>query len=575
MKGNLWKATVLAGMSLLVCSSPFQSEAGNVTVEEMEVKQRDYMKVSPKNRENIRCAMESCEENGAQSARRLNKIKNNKRDFEAGVRCVMDEYYSMEKSERGELENFEEMVDSSAETIMEHYEEAEEERDNSENLDYQTEEIIVRFPYGTSKEKIDKVAGEAAVDYEIIDSGELQIDDSLPGYKKKRLEKIKDYKTDVVILAKIGLEDTVARAEEKFESYGCVVDASENLFLEADGIVETSSGRIVLNDPYFNTNEQWYFKNIDLPRASRELNKERSATEIWVAVIDCGVQMNHPDLKGNLLTRYSVDVTPKNIKKLINCTDRKSKEGQYTGSHGTRVAGIIAARANNGRLGAGVASAGSEESFGSICKIMAIKCDDSVGSGRHITKAYLAKAINYAVTEGAEVINISYSALKDDYKANDFTDVEKAIKRAIAADVCVVASAGNDGSSKPRYPAAFKGVIGVGATLPNNKMAAYSNRSTAVDIVAPGGQEGVKMILSTCPTTIKASGHSEGRGTSYATPQVAGTVALMKSIHYELTPAQVLLKLKSGSTVAVKVKVGSGTRTFRLLNAGGAVRLAR
>ena len=136
MKRKLWKAIVLAGMALLVCVSPFQSKAGNVTVEEREAKQRDYMKVSPRNRENIRHAMESCEEDGAQSARRLNKIRDNKRDFEAGVRCVMDEYYSMEKSERGELENFEEMVDGSAETIMEHYEEAEEERDNSGNLDY-------------------------------------------------------------------------------------------------------------------------------------------------------------------------------------------------------------------------------------------------------------------------------------------------------------------------------------------------------------------------------------------------------------------------------------------------------
>lgn len=54
MKRKLWKAIVLAGMALLVCVSPFQSKAGNVTVEEREAKQRDYMKVSPRNRENIR-----------------------------------------------------------------------------------------------------------------------------------------------------------------------------------------------------------------------------------------------------------------------------------------------------------------------------------------------------------------------------------------------------------------------------------------------------------------------------------------------------------------------------------------
>ena len=576
MRGNIRKTMVLAGVSLLTCSCLFtaKAEAGNDKIEKIQAKQeRQLQKVNTKNKDKINRALQSCKRNGAESAKQLNKIKGNKHDFEAGVRGILDEYYSMEESQRGQLERFEATLDESAETIVEHYEEAEKERKNSDNLDYQTEEIVVRFPYGTSEAKIEEVVGEVAVDYEVIDTGILQIDESLPEYKKKRLEKIKDYKTDVVVLAKLGLEDTVARAEEKFEDYGCVVDASENIFLEADGIIKNSYGELDLNDPYFNADKQWHMKNINLAQASSELDKEMSATIIWIAVIDCGVQMNHPDLKGNLLTQYSMDVTQD--KKLTLCADKKYDKGQYTGNHGTMVAGVIAAKANNKVLGAGVASAASYNSFGSLCKVMAIKCDDSAGSGRHITKDKLAKAINYAVSKGAEVINISYSAEQGEYKAQDFRDVENAIKRAVAAGVCVVASAGNDKSSTVRYPANFKGVIGVGATLPNNKLTSYSNRSAAVDIVAPGGEDGVKKIFTTYPTTAKKSGFSEGRGTSFAAPQVAATAALMKSMDYSLTSEQILTKMKRSSTVSVKVGTDKGVKTFPLLNAGRAVKLAK
>ena len=577
MRGNIRKTMVLAGVSLLTCSCLFtaKAEAGNDKIEKIQAKQeRQLQKVNTKNKDKINRALQSCKRNGAESAKQLNKIKGNKHDFEAGVRGILDEYYSMEESQRGQLECFEATLDESAETIVEHYEEAEEERKNSDNLDYQTEEIVVRFPYGTSEAKIEEVVGEVAVDYEVIDTGILQIDESLPEYKKKRLEKIKDYKTDIVVLAKLGLEDTVARAEEKFEDYGCVVDASENIFLEEDGIIKNSYGEMDLNDPYFNADKQWHMKNINLAQASSELDKEMSAMTIWVAVIDCGVQMNHPDLKGNLLTNYSVDVT-NNKKKLIDCADRAHDYGQYTGNHGTMVAGVIAARANNKVLGAGVASAASYNSFGSLCKVMAIKCDRTAGKDRHVTKACLAQAINYAVSKGAEVINISYSAKQGDYTAQQFKDVENAIKRAIAANVCVVASAGNDNSSAVRYPANFKGVIGVGATQPNNKLASYSNRSAAVDIVAPGGEDGVKKIFTTYPTTAKKSGFSEGRGTSFAAPQVAATAALMKSMDYSLTSEQILTKMKRSSTVSVKVSTDKGVKTFPLLNAGRAVKLAK
>jgi len=239
------------------------------------------------------------------------------------------------------------------------------------------------------------------------------------------------------------------------------------------------------------------------------------------------------------------------------------------------IAGVIAAEANNGIFGAGVTSIAGDTSEREVCKIMAIKCDNTVGSGKHITKSFLASAVNYAVNHGAEVINISYSAQKNRYRPADFKNLENAIKRAVAAGVCVVASAGNDGTERLRYPAAFDGVIGVGATLSNNAMASYSNQSSAVDIVAPGGGQGMKKICSVRPVSRhRRRGYGYGRGTSYSAPQVAGTVAMMKSINYNLTPDQILSKLKKSSTVVVRGKVNPSHR-FHLLNAGRAVSITR
>lgn len=573
MRYMVGKTAVLAGAVLLVsgCMLTAKAKVNGDTVQKVRARQEYNLQgVGRANKKNIDGALKVYKRNGAGAARYLNKIKGNKRDFEMGIREVLNEYYSMEEAQRAELDNFAQALDGAAETIIEHYEEAEEERKNSENLDYQTEEVMVSFPNGTSEETIEKVVQECALDYEVIDDGEFHMDENLPEYKKKRLEKIKDYKTDVVILAKIGLEDTVARAEEKFEEYGCVVDVTDNTFLEADGTIASESGKLTLSDPKFISDKQWNMVNIDIAGAYRKFNVETVVNEVWVAVIDSGVQMDHPDLKGSVLRNYSVDVTQNN-KKLIECPDKEAVKGQYTHGHGTMVAGVIAARANNGKFGAGVAAAATEKNFGVVCKIMAIKCDKTVGEDRHVTKAYLAAAIKYAVDKGAEVINISYSAPKGDYETESFEGVRKAIERAIKADVTVVASAGNDEGSKPRYPAEFPGVIGVGASTSGNKMADFSNRSGAVDILAPVEDANGKGIYCIYPTTIVEGGAILGGKTSCAAPQVAATAAMMKSIQSDLTPDQILTKLKKSSTKSVKVKVGSEVKTFPILNTGKAV----
>lgn len=110
----------------------------------------------------------------------------------------------------------------------------------------------------------------------------------------------------------------------------------------------------------------------------------------------------------------------------------------------------------------------------------------------------------------------------------------------------------------------------MGATWKNGKLASYSNESTAVDIVAPGGCEGKAEMYVTCPTTINAKGYRYSQGTSFATPHVAGTVAMMLSIHYGLSPSQILSRLQNRSTSTVSGRINPNKK-FKVLNAGKAV----
>ena len=114
-----------------------------------------------------------------------NELKNNKTQFKKRVRTILDEYYSTSKSQRKELKNFKKYVDDSVDYIVKHYEEAEEERDNQENFDYETGKVIVSFSYGTSMETIKQTMKEQATDYEIIDDGKAHIAENLPDYKKR------------------------------------------------------------------------------------------------------------------------------------------------------------------------------------------------------------------------------------------------------------------------------------------------------------------------------------------------------------------------------------------------------
>ncbi|WP_339383323.1 S8 family peptidase [Oculatella sp. LEGE 06141] len=258
-----------------------------------------------------------------------------------------------------------------------------------------------------------------------------------------------------------------------------------------------------------------------------------NAPEVWqqgytgqgivVAVVDTGMDVQHPDLKHNLWLNPG-EVASNGIDddgngfiddihgwNFVDATSDLSDDD----SHGTHVAGSIAAAANEFGV-TGVA-------FGA--NIMPVKVLDQFGSGM---AASIASGIRYAVDNGADVINLS---LGGGYSA----DVRAAIEYAEANGSVVVMAAGNESAGSPAYPARLADRVGiaVGAIAPDGTLADFSNRAGYKPlnyVVAPGVSVG---------STLPQNQYGFSDGTSMAAPHVAGVVALLLSARPDLTPAQV------------------------------------
>lgn len=274
------------------------------------------------------------------------------------------------------------------------------------------------------------------------------------------------------------------------------------------------------NDPFFDS--QWALANAGNPGADIHAltgwNITTNASNIVVAVIDSGVDYNHPDLAANMWRNggeipnngvdddnngYVDDVLGYDF--INNDADPQDDHG-----HGTHVAGIIGAVGNNGLGITGVAWS---------VRIMALKFLDQNGSG---TVADAVRAIDYAVRMGARIINASWGG------AGYSTILAQAIGRAESAGVLFVTAAGNNGTNNdlvPNYPASYpnKNILSVAATDRNDHLAAFSNfGSSTVHLAAPGVS-----ILSTLPR----GQYAFWSGTSMAAPHVSGAAALLWSLH--------------------------------------------
>lgn len=236
--------------------------------------------------------------------------------------------------------------------------------------------------------------------------------------------------------------------------------------------------------------------------------------DVRIAVIDTGVDVKNPQLSGAVDKAAGRDLLG------------KGKGGDPTNDevgHGTKVAGIIAARPAKGTGFVGLAPNST---------IIPIRQNDADSSGDSDS---MAEAIRHAVAKKADVINISQDTTKP---LSGTSALAEAVREAIAQNVVVVASAGNDGldgKDKNTYPAAFEGVLAVASSDRNNERAAFSQAGSFVGVAAPGVD-----IVSTVP----GGGQCTDSGTSFSAPFVAGVAALLKEKHPDWTPAQIVTQIE-------------------------------
>ncbi|MET8410654.1 type VII secretion-associated serine protease mycosin [Streptomyces sp. NPDC005195] len=256
-----------------------------------------------------------------------------------------------------------------------------------------------------------------------------------------------------------------------------------------------------------------------------ELWSQSKGKGVRVAVIDTGVDVQNPQLTHAVDTAAGHNFLPGNLKDDNGDPIPRGKGNGTTDTvgHGTRVAGIIAARPAPKTGFVGLAPEAT---------IIPLEQNDAEGHG---TTEGLAAAIRRAVKVGAGVINISQDT--SNAEAPDLR-LKRAVDEALRQNVVVVASAGNDGlggNVKKTYPASYAGVLAVAASDRNNERAPFSQSGDFVGVAAPG----VDMI-----STVPKGGHCSDNGTSFSAPYVAGVAALIKAKHPDWTPREIVAQIE-------------------------------
>jgi len=277
------------------------------------------------------------------------------------------------------------------------------------------------------------------------------------------------------------------------------------------------------NDPYYPL--QWSLHKVHAPAA---WDISRGDTNVVIAIVDVGVDIDHGDLRGKSWVNraemngdpgvdddgngFSDDVYGWDFVD----NDSDPRPGSQTDSHGTHVAGIAAAATDNGY---GIAGMGWN------CRFMAVR----TGFGTIITHGY--EGVVYATASGADIINLSWGS-------DDPSNVERlTVEYAAEQGALVVGAAGNISARNfDHYPGAYEHAMAVAAVTDGDRLAYFSNFGEFVNICAPGDT-----IISTVPG--RYDGFGLLSGTSMATPLVAGAAGLLKAIHPDWSPKQLMLQL--------------------------------
>jgi subtilisin family serine protease len=252
------------------------------------------------------------------------------------------------------------------------------------------------------------------------------------------------------------------------------------------------------NDPRFASDQQHYLAPLRLPSA---WDVTRGSTGIKIAILDSGVDLDHPDLAPRIVAGYD----------FVN----DDAVAQDDDGHGTMVAGIAGAATDNG---IGIAGAAWNAS------IAPVKVLDETGAGNDFD---IAAGITWAADNGAHVINLSLGGPWSSVTLFD------AVEYARRKGSLVVAAAGNAGWAQDSYPAVYAD-LAVGATDTNGDAAWFSNSGYWVDVTAPGID-----VTSTALADGPTEAYDRSAGTSLSSPLVAGIAALVRAEHPDWSVAQV------------------------------------
>ncbi|MEZ4673610.1 MAG: S8 family serine peptidase [Caldilineaceae bacterium] len=285
---------------------------------------------------------------------------------------------------------------------------------------------------------------------------------------------------------------------------------------ELDETVAAPETPFAVNDPRY-VSEQWYLQRINASRSwSIAYGSDGFGggfTEVQVAIIDSGIDVNHPEFRSRLLAGQ-------------NYVSPGSPPDDDFG-HGTHVAGLIGAVANNAAGIAGVAPK---------VRIDPRKVLNSQGTG---SISNVSNAIRDAADAGADVINLSLESPVPNVV------MEAAVQYAFDQGVLLIAASGNQGITTVSWPAHYDEVVAVAATTYNDARASYSNSGAQIEIAAPGGERN-QSIISTWPGGVRCrdinaappeSDYCTSEGTSMAAAIVSGGAALIKSVRPSLTAA--------------------------------------
>ncbi len=331
---------------------------------------------------------------------------------------------------------------------------------------------------------------------------------------------------------------------------------------------------------------QW---NYELLNAQSAWDITQGSSNVVVAVIDTGVVLSHPDLVGKFDPAgpsgvdFVSDVNSANDGDGIDNNADDPGDSRVGGSsfHGTHVAGVIGANTDNQ---AGVAALGWNTS------LMPLRALGNGGSGSSFD---IINAVRYAAglenssgsvpARPADVINMSLGC------TGCFSSAEQAVYDEVRSrGVMVVAAAGNEGNSALSYPASYDGVISVAAVGPPlsgiAQRAPYSQFNAAVDVAAPGGDQGRFGVREGGILSTLANDTSGQRvpvfgflqGTSMATPHVSAVIALMRAVHPNLSPVQFDTLLRSGAITNGRPNADRNDEIgFGIIDAAAAVREAQ